>query len=122
MVRACNSEDFCNGEGMATSNLIQVAPPSAADSAQWWPDLFLKKGRQLQAITTEQCAVVRELYNAGRGASEIRKDVELFDADGEKIGHVSYNGRVWLHDIGGNIEVPQRGIKTAVQRDAEGWR
>lgn len=104
-------------------NLIQVpAPQSPAVSAKWWPDLYLKKGRNLQLITPEQCGVVRELYNAGRGASEIRGDIILYDETGEKIGRVSYNGRVWLHDIEGDIEVPVEGVKTCAQRDAEGWR
>lgn len=93
----------------------------ATASAQWWPNLFLKKGRQLQAITPEQCSIVREIYNDGRGSSEIRKDIYLYDETGARIGYVSYNGRVWLHDVEGNIEVPQRGVKTAAQRTAEGW-
>jgi hypothetical protein len=104
--------------------LIQVSPPSsgAVANAKWWPDLYLRKGRALQLITPEQCGPVREIYNAGRGSSEIRREMELYDETGERIGHVSYNGRVWLHDIEGNIEVPAQGVKTCAQRDAEGWR
>lgn len=105
-------------------NTLQItsAPVKGAPAAQWWPDLYLKKGRQLQRITPEQCGVVREIYNAGRGASEIARDISLHDETGAKIGHVSYNGRVWLHDIEGEIEVPVQGVKTCAQRDAEGWR
>ncbi len=102
--------------------LVQVpAPTATSTNTQWWPDLFLKKGRKLQKITPEQCAVIRELYNDGRGSSEIRSDIKLHDETGMVIGRVSYNGRVWLHDIEGEIEVPQIGVKTCKQRDAEGW-
>jgi len=105
---------------MKTLTLVS-APQSPAASAKWWPDLYLKKGSMLQLITPEQCGVVREIYNNGRGSSEIRRDVILHDETGAKIGYVSYNGRVWLHDIEGDIEVPVQGVKTCAQRDAEGW-
>lgn len=100
--------------------LTMTAPPVAA--AKWWPDIYLKKGRKLQLITPEQCSVVRKIYNAGRGASEIRKDIMLHDETGAVIGFVGYNGRTWLNDIEDRIEIPQEGVKTAAERQAEGWR
>jgi hypothetical protein len=98
------------------------AKASLPVKGNWWPDLYLKKGRLLQQITPEQCGPLREKYNAGRGASEIRKDIILHDATGSRIGHVSYNGRVWLKDIEGDIEIPTQGRKTAEQRELEGWQ
>ena len=98
------------------------APEKGAPAAKWWPDLFLRKGRTLYPITPEQCGPVRERYNAGRGASEIPEDLYLHDSEGQRIGHISYNGRPWLHDIEGNVEIPVAGIKTAKQREAEGWK
>ncbi len=87
--------------------LEMVAAPSPGDrNRQWWPDLYLKKGRTLQQVTPAQCYPLRMAYNNGRGASEIKKDMALFDVQGEKIGHVSFNGRVWLHDVEGNVEIP----------------
>jgi hypothetical protein len=110
---------------MKTLTLVS-APKSPAASAKWRPDLYLKKGRMLLRITPEQCSVVRERYNAGRGSSEIRiRDSDafpLYDVTGAKIGYVSYNGRVWLHDVEGDIEVPQQGVKTAAQHASEGWK
>jgi hypothetical protein len=103
-----------------TTSLSFVSAP--ASSAKWWPDLYLRKGRTLQLITPEQCPVVRERFNAGRGASEIRGEMALHDEAGARIGYVSYNGRVWLHDIEGDVEVPVAGVATCEQLDAEGWR
>ncbi len=92
-------------------NLMLVEKPEAKNDAalQWWPDLYLKMGRKLMQIQPEQCAKVREMYNGGRGSSEIARDVMLHSMDGEEIGHVSYNGRVWMHDIEGDIEIPVKG-------------
>lgn len=101
---------------------IVAAPTPGQTPAKWWPDLYLRRGNKIALITPEQCGVVRELYNRGRGFSEISQDIYLHDVTGEKIGHVSYNGRVWLHDVGRNIEVPVAGKKTCKQCDAEGWR
>lgn len=102
--------------------VMEDAPMRATIAAQWWPDLFLRRGRNFLQITPEQCAALREVYNAGRGASECGPDIKLYDNTGACIGRVSYNGRVWLHDIEGDIEIPQARRKTAAQRDAEGWR
>lgn len=92
-----------------------MSTPRAEVAGRWWPDLYLKKGRELQLITPEQCGVVREIYNAGRGASEIRNDITLHDKSGAEIGCVSYNGRVWLYDAEGDIEVPVNGRQTAAE-------
>ena len=100
---------------------IVPAPQRFLSTPKWWPDLYLKKGRNLQLITPEQCGPVRDIFNAGRGFSEIARDMVLHDRTGKKIGHVSYNGRVWLHDIEGNVEVPVRGCETCEQLDAKGW-
>lgn len=90
--------------------------------AQWWPDLYLRKGRKLVQIQPHQCGPVMDLFRGDRGFSEMPKpSIDLFTVDGEKIGHVSYNGRVWLHDIEGNVEIPIEGMTTAAQRESEGW-
>lgn len=109
---------------MQTEQLIFVEAPKAErkDPNSWVPKLFLKKGRQLQAITPEQCGPLRDIYNDGRGMSQIRKDIYLYSQEGKKIGYISYNGRVWLNDIEGEIEVPVQGRKTAAQRELEGWK
>ena len=62
-----------------------------------------------------------EALRTGRGASAVR-DIPLHDIDGQRIGRVSFNGRVWLHDLDGDKEIPLPGVKTAEQREAEGWR
>lgn len=102
--------------------MITAEAPALTTTTQWWPTLHLKKGRKLIAATPEQLAVVREIYNAGRGASEIRNDVLIYDETGTRIGHVSYNGRVWIEDIEGDIEVPQADRPTAAQRELQGWK
>lgn len=99
-----------------------TAAPAPTATTQWWPTLHLKKGRKLIAATPEQLAVVREIYNAGRGASEIRNDVLIYDETGTRIGRVSYNGRVWLEDVEGDIEVPQTDCPTAAERELKGWK
>lgn len=98
------------------------APVKGAPAGQWWPDLFLRKGRTLYPIKPEEFYPVRERYNNGRGASEIPHDLYLHNAEGERIGHISYNGRGWLHDIEGNVEIPTPGVPTAAQREKEGWK
>lgn len=105
---------------MKTLEMV-TAPQSPAVPVQWWPDLYLKKGRRLQRITPEQCGAVREIYNAGRGASEIAREMTLHDETGAKIGWVSYNGRVWLHDAEGDVEIPVAGVPTAAERALAGW-
>ena len=42
----------------------------------------------------------------------------VFDGK-QQIASVSYSGRLW--DMGGN-EIPQDGVKTVKQCEAEGWR
>jgi hypothetical protein len=98
------------------------APVKGAPAGQWWPNLFLRKGRTLYPIKPEQFGEVRERYNAGRGASEISQDLGLHNEYGEHIGYISYNGRGWLNDIEGKVEIPAPGIKTVKERDAEGWK
>lgn len=101
--------------------ILVPAPTRTADNARWWPDLFLRKGRMLVQVSPEQAGRIMDLFRGGRGASKVR-DIPLHDIDGNQIGHVSYNGRVWLHDVDGNKEVPQAGVKTAAQHEAEGWK
>lgn len=101
---------------------MQVAPPAPGSAGRWWPDLYLKKGRQLQEITPAQCGLLMENYRAGRGFSEMPcSSIALHDVNGCRIGHVSYNGRVWLHDVGGDVEIPVAGYKTVAEHEAEGW-
>lgn len=94
---------------------------------RWWPDLFLKKGRKLLQVTPEQCGEIMErkrddeAMRTGRGSSGVR-DIPIHDIDGKRIGYVSFNGRVWLHDIDGKKEVPQKGFKTAAECAADGWK
>jgi hypothetical protein len=83
--------------------------------------LHVKKGRKLYPITPEQCAKLREAINGNAGASSA-PELHLYDETGARIGRVSYNGRVWLHDVEGDIEVPQQDRKTCAQNDANGWR
>lgn len=108
---------------MNTLTLVE-APKSG--SAQWWPDLYLRKGRSLFQVSPLQAARLmdglREREVAATGSSKNIRDIKLHDVDGKHIGHVSFNGRVWLHDIDGNKEIPLPGIKTAAQHEAEGWR
>ena len=92
---------------------IAPAPQSFLATPKWWPSLYLKNGCDLQPIAPEQCGHEREIFNDGRGASEIPRDMGLYNRMGKKIGHVSYNGRVWLHGVEGNVEVPVRGRERA---------
>lgn len=100
----------------AALSQLQVAPPTRADFAAangvWWPQLFLKKGRVLQAVTPAQAsAVVAEIrdrmMNDGQGASDFNP-VKLYTEDGFRAGHVSWNGSVWIHDeeSGNDTEIP----------------
>lgn len=78
-------------------NLIQVTPPTRQDNPQWWPDLFLKKGRQLQPINLSQCLALSAEYRnrakaEGRGASETPQ-IKLYDADSRHIAVIHRNGR-----------------------------
>ncbi len=76
------------------------------EPGQWWPALHLKKGKLLQPILAAQCAKLMAVYRGDQGASEMSKPwIDLFDSTGNKIGKISYNGRTWLHDIGGDIEI-----------------
>lgn len=103
--------------------LIEVAAPTHGVPGPWWPDLYLKKGRLLRQILPEQCGAVMELYRDGRGFSEMpSSSIPLYTITGKRIGHISYNGRVWLDDVDGQeIEIPVAGYKTAAQHEAEGW-
>lgn len=101
---------------------LEIEPPTLANQ----PALYLKKGNRLQLVTAEQCSVIRNIYNDGRGASEIRSDIHLHDSTGKRIGYVSYNGRVWIGDPKSKsmyelVEVPQRGVKTSAQCQSERW-
>lgn len=103
-------------------NLTLVPAPSAlSGSAQWWPDLYVKRARKLYRVTPEQAGQLMEALRDNRGASTT-PDIKLFDVTGAEIGRVSYNGRVWLADIEGDVEVPQSGRKTCAANDADGWR
>lgn len=60
----------------------------------------VRVGRNTVPFTT--CAEVSAAYRAtieemGVGASET-PPCHILDADGRVVGHVSYNGRVWLGD------------------------
>lgn len=68
--------------------------------------IYIRKGRKLQQVTPAQCAVIMDKYRGNRGASEMRKPhIDLHNQDGEIIGQVSYNGRAWLFDEAGNIDL-----------------
>lgn len=95
--------------------LVQVpAPQRNAENSQWWPDLYLKNGRTLQQVSVPQLAKFADAYreaamNDGRGASDT-PEIKLYTINGkkpERIGYVSWNGRIWLHDVEGDVEVPQ---------------
>lgn len=109
---------------MNTQTLLVEVPKS---NGGWWPDLFLKQGRKLLQVSPEQASKLMELkreseaLRTGRGSSGVR-DILLHDIDGKQIGRVSFNGRVWLHDIDGDKEIPLPGVKTVAQCNAEGWQ
>lgn len=96
----------------ALPELVQVPVPArTAENARWWPDLFLKKGRTLQAVTVPQLVAVADKYreaamNDGRGASDT-PEIKVYGEDGKRIGFVSWNSRIWLNDVKGDVEVPQ---------------
>lgn len=55
-----------------------------------------------------------EAYKGDRGVSEMPIPcIELCNDNGEEIGEISYNGRIWLNSEEGRVEVPQKGIPTA---------
>lgn len=92
-----------------------------------WPDIYLRNGRRLLQVTPDQASKLMgakreaEAIRTGRGSAGLR-DILLHDIDGQRIGKVSFNGRVWLHDIDGDKEIELEGVKTAAQCEAEGWR
>lgn len=101
---------------------IEIMEAAQLANEKWWPELHLKKGHVLQVITPEQCGPVMEIFRDGRGVSEMpSSSIPLFDSAGNAIGHISYNGRIWLDDADGQKEVPVKGIRTFAQREAEGW-
>lgn len=66
------------------------------------PALFLRRGRQLAEVTPQQAsramdAIREKALLEGRGSSST-PDLLLYNIRGQKIGHVSWNGRVWLND------------------------
>lgn len=91
------------------------------------PKLFLRKGHRLLQVTPEQASRLmdakreNEAMRTGRGFSVVR-DIPLHDIDGNRIGMVSYNGRVWLETPDGDREIPLPGVKTAAQQESEGWK
>lgn len=86
-------------------------------------DIYLKNGDQLQKVTPEQAAEVMRVYSSQFDDPISVPTIKLYDADGRKIGYVSYNGRTWLGDPDGDqIELQQLGRKTCKQRDVEGWK
>jgi hypothetical protein len=107
--------------------LIDLSDANLTDESQWWPDLFLRKGRKLVQVTPEQASKLMEAkrndvaLRTGRGSAAVR-DILLHDIDGKQIGRVSFNGRVWLHDIECDVEIPLAGVKTAAQHESEGWK
>jgi hypothetical protein len=109
---------------MKTLEMVSLADVrNEAASKQWWPDLYLKKGRKLIQIQPDQCGAVMEVFKNGRGFSEMPKcSIDLYDIKASKIGHISHNGRVWMEDVEGNIEIPTNGCKTVAERELEGWR
>lgn len=62
------------------------------------PAIYVKRrGGLLVEITAEKASELMARARAsGKGASEL-SDIILHDAAGVIIGHVSYNGRVWIH-------------------------
>ena len=71
------------------------AQPTAVPATK----LFVRSGNELREVTPEQAslAMQRIREESGRGASTLGP-MDLYDSNGKKIGHVSYNGRVWLGD------------------------
>ena len=107
---------------MKTLDLVPApsSPFATKSETQWWPNLYLRKGNRLAQITPDQCSKVAQICGSGRG-NRNWKDIPLHDELGEKIGFISFNGRCWLNDIEGRVEIPQTGLKTAAQNEAEGW-
>lgn len=91
------------------------------------PSLFLRKGTFLVQVTPEQASRLMDATRearalaTGRGSAGVR-DIPLHDIDGNRIGQVSFNGRVWLNDVENRVEIPLPGCKTAAQHEAEGWK
>lgn len=112
---------------MSKASLLSclVEAPKPTDGARWWPDLFLRKGRALLQVTPEQASrlmdLQRERVIAATDNPHKVRDIKLHDIDGRAIGHVSFNGRVWLHDIDGDKEVPRKGCQTCAELNAKGW-
>ncbi len=93
------------------------------------PTLFLRNGRRLLQVTAQQASdAMSALHKASvakYGETRNIRNIPLHDIDGKQIGYVSYNGRVWLggpsHD-NSSVEIPLKGVKTAAQHEAEGWK
>lgn len=99
---------------------MQVPAPDSLTPRQWWPDLFvLMPGRVLQKITPELAGRLADVQWPA-DPREFREPI-LCDIEGRKIGRVSYNGRVWLHDIDGDKEIPREGHRTASEAAAVNW-
>ena len=96
---------------------VSEAPSRSTDS-QWWPDLFVRNKRTLFQVTPEK---LNALAAAIRTRSSEWKDIPIYSEDGNKIGRVSFNGRVWLRDIEGEIEIPVAGRLTAKEQASVGW-
>lgn len=78
--------------------LIQVPAPTTSNPAQWWPDLYLKKGREMQEIKFEQCEVLANEYREramaeGRGGRDT-PPIKLYDQEGRLIASICWNGRI----------------------------
>ena len=93
------------------------------------PALYLRRGRVLRQVTPVQASRMMDAKRArameAGGTSAGVRDIELCNSEGKVVGHVSFNGRVWLNGPDGwrsNIEIPLPGVKTVAQCEAEGWR
>lgn len=93
------------------------------------PRLYIRRGRTLIEVTPVQAsrlmeAARLEAEKSNYGYRKV-KDIQLCNIDGVVIGHVSFNGRVWIHGPGDwktNVEIPLPGVRTARECEAEGWR
>lgn len=87
------------------------------------PRLYIRRGRTLIEVTPVQASRLMAAKR-GTGGQRTVRDIPLHDIDGNQIGAVSFNGRVWLGKPGRErgVEIPLPGVKTAAQCEAEGWR
>ena len=84
---------------------------------------LFRSPRSAAGSTSTRFAGRSAAARGNRAVGDVAVEAHLHDANGEIIGEITYNGRVWLHDGGQRraVEIPVGDRKTAAQHDAEGW-